>query len=50
MAYRSMAKTSPDKIKDYDDMNPENKQAQSILSPAFDNLKWNREKRKMHQK
>lgn len=30
MAKRSMAKTSPDKIKLYDDRNPENKDIQSV--------------------
>ncbi len=32
MTYRSMAKTAPDKIKDIDEKNPENKQVQSIQS------------------
>ncbi len=30
MAKRSMAKTSPEKIKIYDDKNPENKMPQSV--------------------
>ncbi|MFT8313501.1 MAG: hypothetical protein ABF633_04515 [Clostridium sp.] len=30
MSKRSMAKTSPDKVKLYDDRNPENKDVQSI--------------------
>lgn len=30
MAKRSMAKTSPEKIKIYDDKNPENKMTQSV--------------------
>lgn len=30
MAKRSMAKTSPDKVKLYDDRNPENKDVQSV--------------------
>lgn len=30
MAKRSMVKTSPDKIKIYDDRNPENKDVQSV--------------------
>ncbi len=36
MTYRSMEKTNPDKIKDIDEKNPENKQTQSILGTAYD--------------
>lgn len=35
MSKRSMAKTSPEKIKDIDEKNPENKKAQSVLSNAY---------------
>lgn len=35
MPYRSMEKTNPDKMKDIEDKNPENKQVQSIESNAY---------------
>ena len=35
MPYRSMEKTHPDKIKDIEDKNPENKQPQSVQSNAY---------------
>lgn len=35
MSKRSMAKTCPDKIKDIEDKNPENKDPQSIQTNAY---------------
>jgi len=35
MSKRSMAKTDPNKMKDIDDKNPENKKPQSIEEPAY---------------
>jgi hypothetical protein len=35
MSYRSMKKTNPDKIKNIEDTNPENRQVQSVQSNAF---------------
>ena len=35
MSKRSMAITSPEKMKDIDEKNPENKQAQSIQTNAY---------------
>lgn len=35
MSKRSMVRTSPEKIKIYDDKNPENKTEQSVEKPAL---------------
>lgn len=51
MAYRSMKKTNPDKIKNIEDSNPENRQVQSVLTNAYNESaivaekKWEKEEK-----